>query len=102
VILFLGHRRSTTGAAVMPAKSSQQNRKQTLSASSPANAPDVLVVDKQARKECGNVSRMTFHRWENDPELGLPPAIHINKRKYRWRSQLEKFKEKLKAKRRRP
>jgi len=64
----------------------------------PSTDHDELVVDKQARRECGNVSRMTFYRWERDPELQFPPAVKINKRNYRWRSQLEEFKQKLRAK----
>ena len=68
----------------------------------PSKDYDELVPDKQARKECGGVSRMTFYRWERDPELQFPPAVKINKRNYRWRSQLEKFKADLKAKGRSP
>jgi hypothetical protein len=80
----------------MRPKSSKQKRKQP---SSSGNAPrhDELVADKQARKECGGVCRMTFNRWAKDPKLQLPPAVVIRKRNYRWRSQLEKFKEQLKA-----
>jgi predicted DNA-binding transcriptional regulator AlpA len=87
----------------MRRKSKQQKSKQTLAPSAlpSGNAPkppDELVVDKQARKECGGVSRMTFNRWEKDPKLQFPPAVKINKRNYRWRSQLEEFKQKLRAK----
>ena len=41
---------------------------------------------------------MTFNRWEKDLKLQFPPAVKINKRNYRWRSQLEEFKQKLRAK----
>jgi hypothetical protein len=86
----------------MRPKSSKQKRKQPLapSPSSLGNAPkpyDELVPDKQARKECGGVSRMTFLRWEKDPKLQLPRAIKINNRKYRPRSELEQFKADLMA-----
>ena len=65
----------------------------------PSKDHDELVVDKQARRECGGVSRMTFYRWERVPELQFPPAIKINKRKYRSRILLEQFKARLKASR---
>jgi hypothetical protein len=81
----------------MRPKSSKQKHKQPSSSGNGSQPPDELVVDRQARKECGNVCRMTFNRWEKDLELQLPPAIRINNRKYRLRSQLEKFKEQLKA-----
>jgi hypothetical protein len=73
-------------------KSTSPKRKQP-----PSKEHDELVVDKQARKECGGVSRMTFNRWKKKPELQLPPAVQINNRNYRWRSQLEGFKERLRA-----
>jgi hypothetical protein len=68
-------------------KSTSAKRKQP-----PSTDYDELVPDKQARKECGGVSRMTFYRWEKDPKLQFPPAIKINKRKYRSRILLEQFK----------
>ena len=76
--------------------------KSTSAKQPPSKDHDELVVDKQARHECGNVSRMTFYRWQKDPELQFPPAILIRKRKYRSRSQLEQFKARLKAKGRLP
>ena len=66
---------------------------------SPSKEHDELVPDKQVRKECGGVCRMTVFRWERDPELQFPPPIKINDRKYRSRILLEQFKERLKASR---
>jgi hypothetical protein len=59
---------------------------------------DELVPDKQVRKECGGVCRMTIYRWERDPNLKFPPAVKINNRKYRSRILLEQFKAQLKPK----
>jgi hypothetical protein len=55
---------------------------------------DYLVPDRQVWKEFG-VTPMTGWRWTHDPELGFPPAIHINGRNYRSRQQLEAFKARL-------
>ena len=65
----------------------------------PSKDHDELVVDKQARRECGGVSRMTFFRWERTPDLQFPPAVIINGRKYRPRSELDQFIERRKASR---
>jgi predicted DNA-binding transcriptional regulator AlpA len=65
----------------------------------PSKHHDELVPDKQARKECGGVSRMTFFRWERTPDLQFPPAVIINGRKYRPRSELDQFIERRKASR---
>jgi len=74
----------------------------STSAKSDQPSHDELVPDKQARKECGDVCRMTIYRWERDPELQFPPAILIRKRKYRSRILLEQFKTRLKSMRRLP
>ena len=60
--------------------------------------PDVLVPDPKVRKEFGDVSEMTTHRWDRDPRmaaLGWPPPTYIGARKYRFRKQLERFKQNL-------
>jgi predicted DNA-binding transcriptional regulator AlpA len=57
----------------------------------PSNQHDELVPDARARKECGGVSRMTFYRWERNPDLQFPLAVIINGRKYRPRSELDQF-----------
>ena len=60
--------------------------------------PDVLVPDPQVRKEFGDVSEMTTHRWDRDPRmaaLGWPPPTYMRARKYRFRGQLERFKQNL-------
>lgn len=40
-------------------------------------------------------SSMTIHRWSNDPKLGFPPIVKINKRNYRSARALEAFKERM-------
>jgi hypothetical protein len=81
----------------MHPKSKPKRKRKQAPVPSAAPSHDELVVDRQARHECGGVSRMTFNRWKGDPELQLPPAVVIRKRNYRWRSQLEQFKERLRA-----
>jgi hypothetical protein len=51
-----------------------------------------LIPDAKAREECGGVSAMTFWRWERNPSLNFPPAVIINGRKYRLKSQLAAWK----------
>ena len=36
-----------------------------------------------------DVTPMTLWRWDNDPTIGFPKPIRINKRKYRDESDLE-------------
>jgi predicted DNA-binding transcriptional regulator AlpA len=48
-------------------------------------ADDKYVTSRQVRDELGGVSDMTLWRWENDPELGFPKPIRINRRRY-WRA----------------
>jgi hypothetical protein len=54
--------------------------------------PDIFVPDAQVRAEFGNITPMTLHRWDHNPELGFPPPIDIAGRKYRSRRMLEEFK----------
>ncbi len=56
---------------------------------------DQLVPDSQAAMELGNVSAVTMWRRTKDPKLGFPPAIKINGRNYRRRSDLEAFKQRM-------
>lgn len=51
---------------------------------------DPLITATEARKECGDVSGVTFWRWERDGVI--PPAIRINKRKYWPRSVIQRVK----------
>ena len=60
----------------------------------PADAPDELVPDAQMRKEF-NVSAMTVHRWDNDPDLQFPPPVKIRKHNFRSRHALEAFKKRV-------
>jgi hypothetical protein len=59
--------------------------------------PDIFVPDAQVRAEFGNITPMTLHRWDHNPDLGFPPAIDINGRKFRSRRMIEKFKQRLVA-----
>jgi hypothetical protein len=63
--------------------------------------PDSLVPDPRVQAEL-SVTKMTLHRWDNDPKtaprmaaLGWPPKVIVNGRCYRFRSQLEAFKQTL-------
>jgi hypothetical protein len=63
----------------------------------PDDTPDELVPDPTVWRELG-VTRMTGHRWDDDPKLaalGWPAPVRINGRKFRFRSQLEAFKANL-------
>lgn len=58
-------------------------------------APDVLVPDPQVRREMGDISQMSLHRWDADPRMaaqGWPPPVKIRGHKFRSRRQLEIFK----------
>lgn len=43
-----------------------------------------LVGASAVRERCGNISDMTLWRWVNDPALGFPAPIRIQRRRY-WR-----------------
>jgi hypothetical protein len=68
-----------------------------VTAPKPKQAPnqfDEWVPDVKVRSEF-DISHMTIHRWDEDPELaklGWPPPIKLKDRKYRSRQQLEQFK----------
>ena len=53
-----------------------------------------LVPDTEARKEFGNPCKMTWFRWEQE-QPNFPPAIRINRRKFRTRDGLEAYKQSL-------
>jgi predicted DNA-binding transcriptional regulator AlpA len=55
---------------------------------------DELVRDPQVCREFGIVS-MTMWRWDHDPDFGFPPPIYIRNRKYRRRSEIEAFKQRM-------
>ncbi len=58
---------------------------------------DVLVPDPAVCRELA-ISSMTLWRWDRDPAmaaLGLPPAVKIRRRNFRFRRQLEQFKANL-------
>jgi hypothetical protein len=61
------------------------------------SAPDVLVPDPAFCKEF-SITSMTLWRWDRDPrmvELGLPPPVKIRERNFRFRRQIERFKQNL-------
>ena len=45
--------------------------------------PDPLVAERY------KVTPRTLHRWDRQPDLGFPPPLRINRRKYRRIYQLE-------------
>jgi hypothetical protein len=47
--------------------------------------PDPRVAERY------KISTRTLARWDNQPELGFPPPIRINNRKYRHVRELEEF-----------
>lgn len=51
----------------------------------PNDTPTKLIPPTEVRDLFGGVSDMTLWRWENDPEMGFPKAIRINRRRY-WRA----------------
>jgi hypothetical protein len=60
-------------------------------------APDVLVPDPDVCRELA-ITSMTVWRWDRDPamaELGWPVRVTIRKRNFRFRRQLEQFKQTL-------
>jgi hypothetical protein len=60
---------------------------------------DVLIPDAKVRRRYGGISKMTLHRWDADPDLGFPPPVRIQDRKYRRLRELLEF-ERLNAQRR--
>jgi predicted DNA-binding transcriptional regulator AlpA len=48
-----------------------------------------LLPSKQVRLRCGNVSPMTWWRWSQNEELGLPQSIKIGNRNYWKESEIE-------------
>ena len=55
-----------------------------------------LVPDKRVREEF-QICAMTLYRWDRDPDLGFPPPVLIRKRKFRARSEIEAFKQRMLA-----
>jgi hypothetical protein len=49
-----------------------------------------LIPDAKAAKKCG-VCKKTLGRWDDKPELGFPPIIWINGRKFRDADLLDAF-----------
>lgn len=43
-----------------------------------------LISAKTVRELCGNISDMSLWRWLNDPALGFPRPVYIQKRRF-WR-----------------
>jgi hypothetical protein len=53
---------------------------------------DDLIPDPQVADEEFNVCLKTLSRWDAKLELGFPPPIYINGRKYRKRGSIREFK----------
>lgn len=51
-----------------------------------------MLPEVKVRERYG-VSSMTLWRWDQNPCLNFPPAIRINKRKYRDETELDAFDE---------
>ena len=49
-----------------------------------------LLPEAKVRERYG-VSSMTLWRWDRAPNLNFPPALRINRRKYRDADELEAF-----------
>ena len=49
-----------------------------------------LLPDPQVAQRY-KISTRTLARWDNQPELGFPPPVRINNRKYRHVRALEEF-----------
>ena len=62
------------------------------------DTPDDLIPDPQVAKRY-KVHLRTVARWDKNPAMGFPPAVKINRRKYRHRSELEEFERRNFAKR---
>lgn len=43
-----------------------------------------LIPAKTVRQLCGGISDMSLWRWLNDPALGFPRPVYIQKRRF-WR-----------------
>jgi hypothetical protein len=56
--------------------------------------PRELVPDPLLLREF-NISSMTLCRWDADKELGFPRAVIIRGKKYRFRQDIEAFKDRL-------
>jgi hypothetical protein len=49
-----------------------------------------LIPEAKAAKKCG-VCTKTLERWDDKPELGFPPIVWINGRKFRDADLLDAF-----------
>jgi hypothetical protein len=49
-----------------------------------------LISESKAAKKCG-VCKKTLERWDDKPELGFPPIVWINGRKFRDADLLDAF-----------
>jgi len=60
----------------------------------PIDPDDEFISDKTVIKEF-DITKMTLWRWDRSAELDFPPAIYIERRKYRSRKMVEAFKQRL-------
>jgi predicted DNA-binding transcriptional regulator AlpA len=50
------------------------------------------------RRRFGGISNATLYRWEDDPQIGFPPAIRIRNSRYWRRADIEAFEARVTAK----
>lgn len=50
-----------------------------------------LIPDPVVARDRYGVNPRTIVRWDANPELGFPPPIYINRRKYREEAKLNAF-----------
>jgi hypothetical protein len=49
----------------------------------------VLIPDVVVARERYRVHPHTLRRWDQKPELGFPPPVYVNKRRYREAEKLD-------------
>ena len=49
----------------------------------------VLIPDRVVAEERYHVHVMTLRRWDKNPELGFPPPVYVNGRRYREIEKLD-------------
>lgn len=50
-----------------------------------------LITAGQLREKFGGITKMTLHRWMNDPKAGFPTPLKIQNRNYWHDSDIEAF-----------
>ena len=58
-------------------------------------ADNDLVADSICRLALGNVSPMTWWRWQHDPSLNFPEGYDIRRRKFRRAGDVRRFRKEV-------